>query len=147
MATQSATEVVVFSRDGLQQEVWAGSHTLTADEPVAAGGRDSGPDPYELLLAALGSCTSMTLHLYARRKGWDLRHVEVRLRHYRIYAQDCVDCETKEGRVDRIDKEIAVAGDLDDAQVERLREIAGRCPVNQTLTHEIHMTETIHRAA
>src|ERR1051326_112144 len=114
MAAASATEVVVFSRAGLQQEIWAGAHTLLADEPVEAGGAESGPDPYQLLLGALGACTAMTLLLYARRKGWDLQQVEVRLRHDRIYAQDCAECETKEGRVDRIAKEITVAGALDD---------------------------------
>jgi putative redox protein len=146
MSTENAIEVVVFSREGLQQEVWAGDHTLVADEPAALGGEDSGPNPYELLLAALGSCTSMTLLMYARRKGWDLQHVEVRLRHSRIHAQDCAECETREGRITRIDKEIVVAGALDDAQLRRLGEIAARCPVNQTLTHEIHMTETVRRA-
>jgi putative redox protein len=142
----NATEVVVFSREGLQQEIWAGGHTLFADEPVDAGGQDGGPNPYELLLGALGACTSMTLLLYARRKGWDLQHVEVRLRHDRIYAQDCAKCETKDGRIDHIAKEIVVAGELDDVQLQRLGEIAARCPVNQTLTHEIHMTETVRRA-
>jgi putative redox protein len=146
MATPGATEIVVFSREGLQQEIWAGGHTLLGDEPVADGGRDSGPNPYELLLGALGACTSMTLLLYARRKGWELQHVEVRLCHDRIYAEDCAECETRDGRIDRIAKEIVVAGNLDEAQVQRLGEIAARCPVNQTLTHEIHMTESIRRA-
>jgi putative redox protein len=88
----------------------------------------------------------MTLLLYARRKGWELQNVEVRLRHDRIYAEDCATCDTKDGRIDRIQKEIVVAGNLDEAQVQRLGEIAVRCPVNQTLTHEIHMTESIRWA-
>jgi putative redox protein len=146
MSTENATEVVVFSREGLQQEIWASGHTLIADEPAEVGGEDRGPNPYELLLAALGSCTSMTLRMYAQRKGWDVQHVEVRLRHHRIYARDCAECATKEGRVTRIEKEIVVAGDLDDEQERRLGEIAERCPVNQTLTREIHMTAAIRRA-
>lgn len=146
MPTPNPNEVVVFSRKDLQQEIWAEGHTLLADEPVDAGGQDSGPNPYQLLLGALGACTSMTLLLYARRKGWDLQHVEVRLCHDRIYAQDCTECETKDGRVDRITKEIVVAGELDEVQVKRLGEIAARCPVNQTLTHEIRMEATIRRA-
>jgi uncharacterized OsmC-like protein len=140
------TEVVVSSLGNLRQEIWAGGHTLTADEPRDFGGEDTGPSPYELLLGALGACTSMTLLLYARRKGWPLEQVEVRLRHNRIHARDCETCETKEGYLDAIEKEIVVAGDLTPEQVERLGEIAHRCPVNQTLLHEIHITQTVRRA-
>src|SRR5437016_11392381 len=126
-------EVIVRSLGNLRQEIAAGPHTIFADEPSAEGGDDSGPSPYELLLGALGACTSMTLLLYARRKGWPLEQVEVRLRHQRIHAEDCADCETKEGWLDAIDKEIIVAGNLSPEQQERLGEIAHRCPVNQTL--------------
>jgi putative redox protein len=139
-------EVVVSSIGNLKQEIWSGRHTFVADEPVDAGGEDAGPSPYELLLGALGACTSMTLQLYARRKGWPLEAVEVRLRHQRIHAQDCADCETKEGYLDAIDKEIVVAGDLTPEQVERLGEIAHRCPVSQTLLREIHITQSTRRA-
>jgi putative redox protein len=110
---------------------------LTADEPEAVGGQDQGPSPYDLLLAALGTCTAMTLRLYADRKQWDLRRVEVRLRHDRIHATDCADCETKEGRIDRIQRVIGLEGDLDADQISRLLEIADRCPVHRTLTGEI----------
>jgi putative redox protein len=139
-------EVVVSSLDGLRQEAWAGKHTLQVDEPVELGGSDAGPNPYELLLAALGSCTSMTLLMYARRKGWPLDNVEVRLRHSRIHAKDCADCEQREGYLDQIEKEIVVAGALSEEQVQRLGEIAERCPVNKTLHQTVHTTQTIRCA-
>src|SRR6266567_4544522 len=140
-------EVFVHSLGKLRQEIDAGSNTFFADEPIDAGGDDEGPNPYELLLGALGACTSMTLLLYARRKGWPLEQVEVRLRHQRIHAEDCADCETKEGWLDAIDKEIIVAGNLSPEQQERLGEIAHRCPVNQTLLREVKITQTPRRAA
>jgi putative redox protein len=139
-------QVVVSSLSGLRQEVWAGANTLTVDEPRELGGESGGPTPYELLLGALGSCTSMTLLLYARRKGWPLEGVEVRLRSERIHAEDCADCETKEGWLDHIEKEIVVAGDLTPEQQERLSEIAHRCPVNQTLLREVKITQTLRQA-
>jgi putative redox protein len=139
-------EVVVSSLANLRQEIWAGGSTLTADEPRELGGEDTGPTPYELLLGALGACTSMTLLLYAHRKGWPLEQVEVRLRHQRIHAEDCADCETKEGWLDAIEKEIVVAGDLTPEQLARLGEIAHRCPVNQTLLREVKITQTLRRA-
>ena len=124
-------------RGFLQQEIIAGAHRLIADEPVAAGGLDSGPGPYDLLLAALGTCTSMTLRLYADRKQLPLRHIEVRLQHGRIYAVDCAECETKEGMIDRIERAITLVGDLDAGQRARLMEIADKCPVHRTLKSEI----------
>ncbi len=114
-----------------------GRHRLVADEPVAAGGQDLGPGPYELLLMALGACTTMTLRLYADRKRWPLDRVSVRLHHAKIYAKDCADCETKEGRLDRIERVIELEGSLDPAQRKRLLEIADMCPVHRTLTSEI----------
>jgi putative redox protein len=140
-------EVVVSSVGQLRQEVWAGAYTLTVDEPEEMGGQNTGPTPYDLLLGALGACTSMTLLLYARRKGWPLEGVEVHLRHQRIHAEDCADCETKEGWLDAIEKEIVVAGDLSPEQQERLGEIAHRCPVNQTLLREVKITQTLRQAA
>jgi putative redox protein len=119
------------------QEIIAGSHRLTSDEPVAAGGTDAGPTPYDLLLAALGSCTSMTVAMYARRKGWPLEGVTVWLRHSRIHASDCADCETREGMLDRIERDIRFAGPLTAEQRARLREIADKCPVHRALTSEI----------
>src|SRR5947199_2895199 len=115
-------EVIVRSLDNLRQEIAAGSHTLFADEPASAGGDDAGPNPYELLLAALGACTSMTLLLYARRKEWPLQTVEVLLSHQRIHARDCAECEQREGYLDHVDKEIVVTGPLTAEQVTRLGE-------------------------
>jgi uncharacterized OsmC-like protein/alpha-beta hydrolase superfamily lysophospholipase len=120
-----------------QQEITAGKHRFLADEPVEASGFDSGPNPYALLLAGLGACTSMTLRLYAERKALPLDRVTVRLRHSRIHAADCENCETKEGMLDRIDRVITLAGDLKDEERKRLLEIADKCPVHRTLTSEI----------
>ena len=131
------SEVTVRSGDGLTHEVLARSHTLIADEPIEAGGADLGVTPYELLLAALGSCTSMTLLLYAQRKQWSISRIEVTLVHDRIHAQDCADCETKAGRIDTIQRVIRLEGELDDEQRARLLEIAEKCPVHRTLESEI----------
>jgi uncharacterized OsmC-like protein/pimeloyl-ACP methyl ester carboxylesterase len=122
-----------------QQEITAGTHRFLADEPVAAGGLDSGPGPYDLLLAALGACTSMTLRLYAERKKLPLARTKVRLRHSRIYAADCAECETKEGMLDRIERIITLEGELDAEERKRLIEIADKCPVHRTLTSEINI--------
>lgn len=120
-----------------QQEISSGRHRLFADEPVEAGGLDSGLGPYDLVLAGLGACTSMTLRLYAERKALPLERVTVRLHHSRIHAQDCADCETKEGMLDRIDRAITLEGVLSEEQRKRLLEIADKCPVHRTLTSEI----------
>jgi putative redox protein len=122
-----------------QQTVSIGPHRLVADEPVAAGGEDTGPGPYDFLLAGLGACTSMTMRLYADRKSLPLERVTVTLKHSKIYAQDCAECETKTGMLDRIDRVIAVEGALDAEQRAKLMEIADKCPVHRTLTSEIHI--------
>ena len=130
--------VVVRGRAaGFAQEIHAGPHRLHADEPASAGGTDSGPSPYDLLLAALGACTSMTVAMYARRKAWPLDEVTVHLRHSKIYATDCAECETKEGMLDRIERDIHFAGQLTEEQRSKLLEIANKCPVHRTLTSEI----------
>jgi len=137
-------EVVVReTRHGtFQQDITAGTHRFLADEPVAAGGLDSGPGPYDFLLGALGACTSMTLRLYADRKQLPLARTRVRLRHSRIYAADCADCETKQGMLDRIDRIISLEGELDAEARKRLLEIADKCPVHHTLTSEIDIRTT-----
>ena len=120
-----------------QQEIISGRHHLIADEPQDAGGLGSGPTPYDLLLASLGACTSMTLRLYAARKKLPLTRTVVRLRHHRIHATDCAECETKEGMLDRIERVIRLEGDLTSEDRKRLLEIADQCPVHRTLTSEI----------
>ena len=136
--TASSPDVVVRgnSREFLQ-EVVTGKHRLRADEPVNFGGKDEAPGPYDYLLIALGVCTSMTIGLYARRKEMPLENIIVSLRHSRIYAQDCEDCETKEGKLDRIDVQIALTGSLTPDQHARLMAIAHKCPVHRTLKSEI----------
>jgi putative redox protein len=122
-----------------QQEVRVGRHRLIADEPVKDGGLDSGPGPYDYLLAGLGACTAMTLRLYAEHKKLPLEQVTVRLSHAKIHAADCESCETKDGKIDRIERAITLTGNLDDGQRARLLEIADKCPVHRTLTSEIEI--------
>ena len=122
--------------DSLVQQVRTGRHTLVADEPAELGGADLGPNPYDFLLAALGTCTSMTLQLYAARKKWPVDSIHVSLKHGRIYAKDCEDCESKDGLVDEITREITIKGALEPEQQARLSYIADRCPVHRTLQTE-----------
>jgi len=135
-----STDVLVTSAvGGYAQTIRTRGHTLSADEPVAAGGTDIGPDPYELLLASLGACTSMTVQMYARQKGWPLAAVSVRLRHQKVHAQDCADCEKSTAFVDLIEKDVDLTGDLSTQQRARLLEIADRCPVHRTLTGQVRI--------
>jgi len=129
--------VVAETGGELRTEISADGHGLVADEPEGFGGTDAGPTPYDYRLAALGSCTAMTVRLYADRKGWPLESVAVRLGHDRVHARDCEECETKEGRIDRIEREVELVGPLDEAQRRRLLEIAEKCPVHRTLTSEV----------
>lgn len=122
-----------------QQIISTGPHRLLADEPVAAGGEDSGPGPYDFLLASLGACTSMTMRMYADRKSLPLERVTVTLKHQKIHAEDCAECETKAGMLDQIDRVIAMEGALDAEQRSKLMEIADKCPVHRTLTSEIRI--------
>jgi putative redox protein len=134
-------EVIVSSAGFLKQEITSGRHTFFADEPAEAGGSDSGPDPYALLLASLGACTAMTLQLYAKRKSWPLEKVEVSLTHERVYAKDCDDCASKNAMLSKIERFIHLTGSLSDEQKQRLLEIAQRCPVHRTLTSEISIID------
>jgi len=143
--TEEGTVLVRETGSGkFQQEIVSGAHRMLADEPVKAGGTDIGPGPYDLLLAALGACTSMTVRLYADLKKIPLSRTSVRLRHEKIYAKDCNECETKEGKIDHIDRMITFEGDLTSEQRARLLEIADKCPVHRTLESEVHI-HTIER--
>ena len=140
-----AGQVVVTEtgRGKFEQSVRVGTHHLLADEPVDVGGLDSGPSPYDLLLAALGTCTAMTLRLYAERKALPLERVSVHLEHAKIHAADCESCETRQGQVDLIQRRISLEGDLDDAQRARMIEIADKCPVHRTLTSDVDIRTTL----
>ena len=129
----------VFARNArnVQVEISTGNHTLLADEPLGVGD-DAGPDPYALLLSALGACKVMTVIMYARRKGWQLERIEVELETYKVHAKDCDDCESNpDAKVDIIDVELNFEGNLTLEQIQRLEEISERCPVHRTLTGEI----------
>lgn len=135
---EPGTVIVTESGDGkYTQQVTTAAHTLMVDEPASVGGDDTGPNPYELLLAALGSCTAITLRMYADRKGIPLRKATIRLRHDRIHAEDCASCETERGMLSRITREIELEGELDEEQRAKLMLIADKCPVHRTLTSEL----------
>ena len=136
-------EVIVTSLANLRNEVrYDGGRTFTTDEPAALGGDGAGPDPYTLLVAALGSCVSMTVRLYARRKGWPVERVTVRLTQRRQHAKDCAECESKgDAFVHRIERAVEIEGDLTAEQRARLQEIAQKCPVHRTLTSEIVVSD------
>ena len=136
---KGVTRVSSVTGEKFLHEVVAGGHAMLADEPTDYGGTDKGPSPYDLLLAGLGACTGMTMRMYAERKDWPLESVTVDLTHEKIHAEDCADCETKEGKVDVIERIIEIKGDLDDDQRSRLMEIADKCPVHRTLHSEIRI--------
>jgi putative redox protein len=142
---ESPAGAVTVSESGsgtYTQQITAGQHRLVADEPRPIGD-DAGPNPYDLVLAGLGACTSMTLRMYANRKGWPLDSVRVTLRHARIHAEDCAHCETTKGWIGHIDREIELTGALDGSQRQRLLQIADQCPVHQTLTSEIDISTSL----
>jgi putative redox protein len=140
------TITVHGSAAGFAQEIAIEQHRLTADEPLSVGGTDTGPTPYDLLLAALGSCTSITVAMYARRKRWPLESVTVRLSHSRVHAADCAESETKVGLLDHVHRDVEFTGPLSEEQRARLLDIASKCPVHRTLESEIvietHLTDT-----
>jgi putative redox protein len=131
--------VVVRTGAGLRTDVTANGHAVVADEPASVGGTGSGPTPYDYLLSALGSCTAMTLRMYADRKKWPLESVTVRLSHKKVYARDCEECETKDRKIDRIGLQLELRGPLDESQRRRLLKIAERCPVHRTLESGVMM--------
>lgn len=139
------SEVIVTSQQNLRNEIRYGAgQTFITDEPAEIGGEGLGPDPYTLLLAALGSCMSMTVTLYARRKQWPLEQVSVRLRQNRIHANDCKECvQNAEGYVHRIERAISFKGDLSDEQRQRLLEISHKCPVHKTLSSQIVIADLV----
>ena len=132
-----AVQVVERGTGAFAVDVRAGRHRWVSDEPASVGGDDLGPGPYDLLTAALGACTAMTLRMYARHKQWPLDKVTVELTHGKVHAKDCAECETREGKVDRIERVITITGDLDAEQRERLLAIADKCPVHRTLHSEV----------
>ncbi len=143
MSENPATVTVQTANGKFQQNISAGQHELLADEPVSFGGTDTGPSPYDLLLAGLGACTSMTIKMYADRKKWPLESVHIELEHSRDHVEDCQTCANDDNRIDVIDRAITLTGDLSDEQRARLMEIADRCPVHRTLENriDIHSTE------
>jgi putative redox protein len=141
-SAEGAVTVTETGSGTYAQEITVGDHRLVCDEPRPVGD-DAGPTPYDLVLAGLGACTSMTLRMYAERKGWPLEQVRVTVRHSRIHAQDCAACETTRGWINHIDCDVELLGDLDDDQRQRLLHIAERCPVHQTLTSEVDIATSI----
>ncbi len=121
----------------------AGNHELTADEPESAGGQNTGPDPYDYLLMSLGSCTAITLRMYIERKKWQVDDIYVELRHSKVHAEDCKDCDEKSAKIDMIEEEIIVKGDLTDEQLDKLLEISHKCPVYKTLQGSIDAKTSI----
>ncbi len=139
----SRTVIVTAERSGLEQKITIGPHQFRADEPVGFGGTDAGPDPYELLLASLGACTGITVRMYAERKKWPLEGVQVRLAHSKIHAEDCANCESEPRSLDRIERKISFTGKLSTEQLQRLREIADRCPVHRTLSSKVQIDTSV----
>jgi uncharacterized OsmC-like protein len=141
-SSEGAVTVTETGPGTYTQQITARHHQLVVDEPRPIGD-DAGPTPYDLLLAGLGACTSITVRMYADRRGWPLETVRVTLRHSRIHAKDCADCETTKGWITHVECDVELTGDLDDAQRQRLLQIAERCPVHQTLTSEVDITTSL----
>lgn len=143
MTIQDFPVVVTIGKNGFTSDIQAGKHQFKADEPIAVGGADLGPSPYDLLLSSLGACTVMTLRMYANRKDWALDEVQVALKHSKDYYKDCEDCERSEAKMDIIERVIVLKGELDQKQRERLLTIANKCPVHKTLTSTTIINTTV----
>ena len=135
-----------LGRSGFRTEIEAGGHAIIADEPIAAGGTDQGPTPYDLVLAALGACTAMTLRMYADRKKWPLESVAVHMHHSRSHAEDDQHCEDRPARLDQIERTLEISGPLTHEQRVKLAEIAERCPVHRTLDAGVRITTRLSAA-
>ncbi|TVQ02488.1 MAG: OsmC family peroxiredoxin [Balneolaceae bacterium] len=134
-----------LDKNNYETVMTAGRHELISDEPEHSGGKDLGPDPYDYLLMALGSCTAITMRMYANRKKWPVEDIYVELRHYKAHAEDCEDCEDPKARIDKIEKEIIVKGDLEEDQMNRLLEISKKCPVHKTLLNQVEIDSMIEK--
>lgn len=143
--TEPANSVFIRNTEGYKIEIKSGEHLLTADESMESGGTDTGPNPYELLLSALGSCKAMTMRMYAQRKKIPLRNIIIRLSHNKIYAEDCENCETKEGKIDSIDVEVNLIGELTPEQRQSLLDISEKCPVHRTMMSEVKINSDLIR--
>lgn len=136
---QGAVRIGETGAGNYTQRVTNGRHEWAADEPASAGGRDEGPTPYDLLCSALGACVAITTRMYADHKGWALESISVDVKHGRVHAKDCEDCESETGMIDHLYKTVYITGDLDEQQIERLMAIADRCPVHRTLGREVRI--------
>lgn len=147
MVSSSAKKIVHIHNGDVKYKttLTAGRHELISDEPAEVGGKDEGPDPYDYLLMSLGSCTAITLRMYAERKQWPVDDIYIELRHFKDHAEDCEDCDEKSARIDKIEKEIMIAGDLNGDQLDKMLEISKKCPVNRTLLGSIEMHATIEK--
>jgi putative redox protein len=147
MATTSRKKIVHvhIGSKNYETSLTAGAHELTADEPESVGGKDTGPDPYDYLLMSLGSCTAITLRMYIERKKWQVDDIYVELRHFKDHAEDCEDCDETSAKIDKIEEEIIVKGDLTDEQLDRMLEISHKCPVYKTLEGSIEAKTSISR--
>lgn len=143
MPSNEHSVIVTIGQNGFTSDIQIGKHQIIADEPIDVGGNNEGPSPYELLLSSLGACTAMTLKMYASRKEWKLEKVLVELSHSKDYHEDCVDCEKSSAKVDIIQRRIHIEGDLDEKQIDRLMNIADKCPVHKTLTSETVIKTTL----
>lgn len=141
--TKANTVLVKVGSETLTADVQAGRHTWFVDEPASVGGQDRGPTPYDLLLAALGACTAITLRLYATRKKWPLEGIEVRLRHGRVHVQDCEHCEEAGQLLEQVDKELRLMGPLSAEQRQRLETVSSKCPVQKTLETSLRIVTTL----